>query len=99
MGESLRISWVKVTTSRDVVEIPWASREALLERLRMEGADDLRRKFEAVGTTRPVKFEREEESRLRGVIVRWHDERRAVLPDGIRELRDALVDEQAFEDD
>ena len=85
---------MRVKAARATIEIPWDSREALLGRLRAEGADALVRAFEAVGTSRPVPLGKAGARVLLGVVERWHDEQRAQLPAAIIELRDALIDER-----
>lgn len=50
--------------------------------------------FEAVGTSRPVKFPDEERDRLLGIIDVWlRDADVDGLPEGIFELRNASVDD------
>jgi hypothetical protein len=70
----LRISKVTIAMSRPAttVEIPWASRQALLDRLRREGgADELIRQFENAGASRPVKPRTEGKRRLLDTVTRW----------------------------
>lgn len=80
------------------VTMPWASREALVERLRQnESAADLVKCFEAVGTSRPVTFTPEQKPRLRDAIEAWGDEQEqrywTRLPVGVFELRGLLIDD------
>jgi hypothetical protein len=89
-----------VAGSRDAttVEIPWDSRDALLERLRREGdADEIIAAFQAGGATRPVKLKPEAKRRLLTSCEAWLMEATTHgLPPGIFELRNALHDELAF---
>jgi hypothetical protein len=87
-----RIDQVRIAGSREEVVIPWASRAALVVRLRAEGDTETVRAFEAVGTSRPVKLSREAKQRLLGTCARWHDEAgERGLPEGMTDLRRALV--------
>jgi hypothetical protein len=63
-----------IAGSRDAttVEIPWDSRQALIQRLRTEGdADEIIDAFHAVGTTRPVTLSKEAMRRLLATRKRW----------------------------
>ena len=95
-----RLNCVIVAGSRDAttVQIPWDSRDALLERLRREGdADEIIAAFQAVGATRPVKLKPEAKRRLLATCEAWLMEATTQgLPPGIFELRNALHDELAF---
>jgi hypothetical protein len=95
-----RLNWITIAGSRDAttVEIPWDSRQALLERLRREGeADDMIGAFQAVGTTSPVKLKPDAKRRLLATCEAWLMEAtRQGLPPGIFELRNALQDELAY---
>jgi hypothetical protein len=69
-----RINRVLIAGLRDAttVEIPWESRQALLDRLRREGdADPIIATFEAVGTTSPVKLPKEAKRRLLDTCEAW----------------------------
>jgi hypothetical protein len=86
---------VEVTTARGTTLVPWASRQALLDRLaHVDGADETRLAFEAVGTTSPVILTLDQQ----GVVVRAIDEWSTEidgpdgLPDGLAELHEALAD-------
>jgi hypothetical protein len=51
---------ISVETHSGPVEISWASREALLDEIRLrESGEDVVRSFEAVGASRPVSLDRE----------------------------------------
>jgi hypothetical protein len=94
-----RLNRVVVAGSREstTVEIPWDSRQALLERLRREGeADNIIAAFRAVGTTSPVKLKPDAKRRLLATCEVWLMEATTHgLPPGIFELRNALQDEDA----
>jgi hypothetical protein len=60
-----RLDRVIVATSRGQVEIPWGSRDMLLERLdRVPSAASVAAAFEAVGASRPVHLSAEQEVAL-----------------------------------
>jgi hypothetical protein len=62
-----RLNRVIIAGSRDAstIEIPWDSRDSLLERLRREGdAEPIIAAFQAVGAIRPVKIPRQAKRRL-----------------------------------
>jgi hypothetical protein len=81
----------------DPVAIPWASRDALLERFQgLESLDAVRDAFVAVGTTRPIVLTDAQKAELLGIIDGWSsgiDDRLEAPPDGISELRAALHDD------
>ena len=80
------INHVQISLSRGTVELPWESRQELLEESRrVEGMHAMRDAFEAVGTSRPVSLTREDKVGLVAVIDLWAE--------GIVELRDALRDD------
>lgn len=92
-----RLDIVNVQLGREAVELPWASREALLARLRaVESTDAIVRAIEAVGTSRPVTLNAEQKPVVLGVVEAWFEEvDLAGLPAGIVELRNALHDDIA----
>jgi hypothetical protein len=98
MPPARRIDRVTILGSRDTstVVIPWDSRQALLERLEAAGgAADIVVEFRKVGTSRPVRFTKAQKRRLLEVCAYWLDEVGVPgLPDGIFELRNALMDER-----
>jgi hypothetical protein len=91
-----RLDRVAISTSRGTIEIPWSSRDALLEQIKLEDAGQtIRFAFIAVGASRPVELKLEDAALLVQAIGRWM--RRAggpsELPPGIYELRRALTDD------
>ncbi len=87
------IDRVQIPLSRGTVELPWESRQDLLEESRrVAGTHPMRDAFEAVGTSRPVLLTHEDKVGLVEVIQLWENEIEGLgsLPDGIIELRDAL---------
>jgi len=98
MGER-GIDRVKIALSRQTVTIPWESRNALVERLRpLESMREVVGTFWGAGTSRPLILTPEQQVALLDVISVWSQEVTgglAGLPDGIDELRNALVDESA----
>jgi hypothetical protein len=77
------------------VSLPWTSCAELLDQL--GGAPDVRAAFEAVGTSRPVELAPEQVTRLVAAIESWGESvdggLRSGPPDGVAELRHALVDD------
>lgn len=73
--------------------IPWASREALLEKIRhVDTAESIRDAFQGVGASTAVKLSRDDEANLVELLNSWSTEVSvAKLPEGIWDLRDALV--------
>jgi hypothetical protein len=97
--EPRRIKHVTILLSRetDTVTLPWASRQALLERLRgREGAEDVIRRFEAVGTTRPVRLDVAGKRLILNELYEWEIEVKTIdaLPEGLWDLRCALIDDR-----
>jgi hypothetical protein len=88
---------VRVAVGRETVELPWASRDLLLDQLRprdsMRPVVDV---FEAVGTSRPVVLKHQQRVALLHVIEAWGGELPLgllELPEGISELCLALHDD------
>ena len=100
--EASRLNRVIVAGSREAstVEIPWDSRDALLERLRREAdAEPIIAAFRAVGATRPVQIPRQAKRRLLDICEAWLVEATTEgLPPGIFDLRNALQDESSWGD-
>jgi hypothetical protein len=90
-----RLDRVAISTNRGTVELPWASRDKLLHEIRhLDGADEIRHAFDAVGASRPVPLNRADKLLLVDAINTWAqsvtiDE----LPAGVWELRSALAAE------
>jgi hypothetical protein len=87
---------VTVAYSRGTVTIPRASCDALLEEIRpLDSLIRARRAFEAVGAAAPVRLERKEVASIVQIIDIWMSNVRGPnrLPEGIFELRNALVDD------
>jgi hypothetical protein len=82
---------VRVTLGGETVELPRASRDALLEQLRpLDSMTPVIHAFEAVGTSRPVELSREQKVALLQAIKVWGREVEGGLPEGLFELRNAL---------
>ena len=79
------------------MELPWESRQELVEESRrVGGMHPMRDAFEAVGTSRPVSLTREDKVGLVAVIDLWASDTEggfSGLPEGIVELRDVLRDD------
>jgi hypothetical protein len=92
------IDRVTILGSRDAttVVIPWDSRQALLERLKVAGAAaDVSAAIHAAATSGLVRLTKPEKRRLLEVVEGWLWEvSRMGLPEGIFELRCALIDER-----
>jgi hypothetical protein len=70
-----RIDRVKVATALGPVEIPWADREELLDRLdEIAGSEDLIAAFRNVGMSGPVELNPEQRARLSGALWFWADD-------------------------
>jgi hypothetical protein len=90
-----RLNCVHVAASTGTVEIPWATRDQLLERLRQRrDALPIVRAFEAVGATRPVELDTNGKALLIEALGSWIDRAdEDALPAGLLELRTALLDD------
>ena len=91
-----RLDRVAIATSRDVIELSWASRDSLLHEIRNlgENAKPIRTAFEAVGASRPVELGQAEQTTLFGAIEIWADSVTVeALPAGIWRLRCALAEQ------
>ena len=63
------IDRVRATLGRETVELPWASRDALLDQLRpLDSMRPVVDQFEAVGTSRPVALKHQQRVALLQVI-------------------------------
>jgi hypothetical protein len=83
--ERSRLDQVYVNVAGTLVEIAWAERDWLLEKIRVvAGFESIVRKLDAVG--RPVELDFDERARLRAPLEFWGE-----LPDGLARLLDALV--------
>jgi hypothetical protein len=90
-----RIDTVTIPLSREKIELPWESQQALLSQFsHLDSLRSLREAFQAVGTSRPVELTREQKGHLLQVIEHWAIAGGfAELPVGIYELRNALIDD------
>jgi hypothetical protein len=82
MGRS--IDHVLIPLSRTTINLPRASREALLEQLKhLDSMWEVRKAFEDVGTSRPVQLTQEKDDLLQ-VIVHWTEAEEGYdrLPEG-----------------
>ena len=85
--ETSRLDQVYVNVAGTLIEIAWAERDWLLEKIRVvAGFETIVRKFEAVGASRPVELDFDDRARLRAPLEFWGE-----LPDGLARLLDALV--------
>jgi hypothetical protein len=89
---------VTIALSRASVEIPWESREKLLDRAsRLAGGEDVAQEFEAAGASQPVELTAEGKQLVLDVVSFWlRDSGIEELPEGIFELRNALEDDRAY---
>ncbi len=88
-----RLDRVEIALNRRTLELPWASRDSLL--FELGRSHPLRTVFEAVGATRPANFTLEQKVDLLRAIEDWHRKvgGYAGLPEGIFDLRNALIDD------
>jgi hypothetical protein len=94
MGRS--IDRVQIPLSRETIDLPWTSREALLEQLQhLDSMWEVRKAFEDVGTSRAVALTQQQKSDLLQMIVHWAEGEEGYdrLPEGIFDLRNALHDD------
>jgi hypothetical protein len=88
---------VRIALGRGIVELPWASRAALLNEIRnLESAKPIVDAFEAVGTSRPITLAPEQKGLLIELIESWGTYTRFALkglPEGPFELRNVLHDD------
>jgi hypothetical protein len=84
-----------VATSRDILVLPWRSRDALLARMRgIEAARSAVEAFEAVGSSRPVRLDQPGKRTVVESIRAWAAEIGArKLPAGVWQLGDGLADD------
>jgi hypothetical protein len=70
--ESSRLDRVHVNVAGEIVQITWDDREVLLEELAFaEGTKPLRERFEAVGASRAVELDAEQQAGLRAALDDW----------------------------
>jgi hypothetical protein len=95
-----RLDRVAIATSRTTVELPWSSRDRLLHEIRnLDGAEAIRTAFGAVGASRPVPLSRDDQVLLFEAISAWANSVTVEeLPEGVWNLRNALVDELHMDD-
>jgi hypothetical protein len=90
------LSDVEITTARGTTVIPWASRQALLDRLAHDdGADETRLAFEAGGATLPVVLTLDQQGAVVRALNEWSSEvdgGLVGLPEGLADLHKALAD-------
>jgi hypothetical protein len=87
---------VRRVSGRDDGRDPVGLAKSLLDRLEAAGgAEDVIAAIRAVGTSRPVTLAKTQKLRLLDVCAGWLNEvGEPGLPDGIFELRNALIDER-----
>ncbi len=92
---SERLNLVTVTYTRGTVALPRASCDALLAEMpRLDSAASARRRFEALGASARVRLETDEVQTVLDVVEVWmRDVGRDGLPEGVFELRNALLDD------
>lgn len=87
MTDRLRIYEVRIQAGSETVTISWTARQELVDRLRkVKDAAGLVRKFEAVGTSRPVELDQGDVDVLMDVLLSWQEGGGGPAPDGIRTL-------------
>ena len=90
-----RLDHVTITLWRGPVEIPWDSRVQLVDEMSsIDGAEHVVRAFNAVGASAPVRLGQPEKELVVEVVDRWAADVGAdELPDGVWDLRGALVED------
>ena len=92
-----RIDTVTIRLSHGMIDLPWESRQALLDEYsHLVSMSPIRKAFEAAGTSRPVELTPEQEHALLDIIDRWSARLPLGLeglPEGIYGLRCVLADE------
>ena len=80
---------------RGPVELPWDSRIRLVDEMSsVDGTEQIVRAFNAVGASAPVRLGQPEKELVVEVVDRWAADVGAdELPDGVWELRDAIVED------
>jgi hypothetical protein len=91
----LRINQVRIATAAKVVVISWDARQQLLERVQqLHGGADLVKRFEAVGTSQPVKLNRAGKQLALETLYVWTEQVGVdALPEGSTELQYALLND------
>src|SRR4051794_24763614 len=94
-----RLNQVTIRLQHGSVELPWGSRERLLDEINsLEGTEQVVSAFTAVGASAPVNLGRTEKVLLVEMIDRWAaDIGTEQLPVGVWDLKCALVDDLAAE--
>jgi hypothetical protein len=97
---SHQIDHVRIACSRGIVEIPWDSRNALIDKIRqLDLATPTIDTFENVGVSQPIVLTHQQKIELIELIELWGDEvigeggLRDGLPEGIFDLRNKLIDD------
>lgn len=90
-----RLDRVTITLWRGPVELPWDSRIRLVDEMSsVDGTEQIVRAFNAVGASAPVRLGQPEKELVVEVVDRWAADVGAdELPDGVWELRDAIVED------
>lgn len=90
-----RLGVVTVSYSRGKVQLPWASRDLLLQEINhLDSAHATIDAFQAVGASQPVELRRSDKELLIEAINVWsHNVTVDGLPDGVWDLRCSLVDD------
>jgi hypothetical protein len=92
-----RIDTVTIRLRHGMIDLPWESRQALLDEYsHLVSMNPVRKAFEAAGTSRPVELTLEQEQALLDIIDRWSARLplgSQGLPEGIYGLRWMLAEE------
>jgi hypothetical protein len=97
MPVPLRLGFVTISLWRGPVELPWSTCVELLDEIgRLDDAHHVVQVFDAAGASAPVRLGTNEKDLVAKAIDRWVTDVGAdELPDGVWDLRCALVDELA----
>jgi len=86
---------IQLTSQPDPIVLSWDTSRELIRRLdaRDDGASAANA-FRAVGASRPARFTIDEKEQLAIVVDEWMDDvGRDLLPDGVFDLRSALIND------
>jgi hypothetical protein len=88
--EASRLERVQIDVAGEIITISWSERDVLLEELAFApDTKPIRIKFEAVGASRPVELDDEDQARLRTALDDWGSDR--LQPEGLARLHAALT--------
>jgi hypothetical protein len=86
---------VQLASRPDPIDLPWDSRDKLLDEIRpLDAMHPIVTEFENAGASRPIKFTIEQKAQLRKAIEAWAEEVTiSGLPAVVWDIRCALLDD------